>query len=339
MTVLHGLGLLVAGLFAFLATVFGAAALATLIIALRIGAQFPPQGPFVTVEGGRLATIEAGPNPSKRGTVVLLHGASANASDPMEGVGRKLAAEGFRVMAFDRPGFGWSDRLGGSEMAHPAAQARAIAQALGALGTGPAIVLGHSWAGALATAIALDHPEAVSGLVLVSPVALPFPQRPTLPWYWDLALKPPLLWFLTRTIAAPLGLYYLPRIGGTVFRPQDSPADYIETSRAALVLRPGTMRANIQDLVALPDALAAQSPRYGTIAAPTVIVAGDADPVVRTEQQAKPLAKVIPAARLVVLPGIGHMVQIVAAEALAVEVAALADRIAQRSRSAMPAGR
>lgn len=325
MSILVGLAAAVVGL---VATAFGAAALATLLIDLRIGARHPPQGPFVEVAGGRIATIQAGPDPSPRGTVVLLHGASANASDPMEGVGRKLAARGFRVVAFDRPGFGWSDRLGNAEMATPAAQGRAIAEALDKLGIGPAIVLGHSWSGALAAAIALDHPERVSGLVLVAPVALPFPREYALPWYWSFGLKPPVLWFLTRTVAAPLGLYYLPRMGGTVFKPQDAPADYVETSRAALVLRPDTMRANIEDLVALPDALDVQSLRYGTITAPTVVVAGDADPVVLTEQQARPLSRKIPGATLVVLPGIGHMIQIVAAEALAAEIAALADRIA-----------
>ncbi|KQP58520.1 alpha/beta hydrolase [Methylobacterium sp. Leaf108] len=336
MSLLQGIAGLAAGLLAVVAGVLAAAAVATLIIELRIGARLPPQGPFVTVEGGRLATIQAGPNPSAKGTVVLLHGASANASDPMEGVGRRLAAQGFRVIAFDRPGFGWSDRLNGGAMATPAAQARAIAQALDRLGTGPAIVLGHSWAGALAAAIALDHPGAVSGLVLVSPVALPFPQAITLPWYWTLALEPPVLWVLSRTLASPVGLYALPRVGGTVFRPQAAPDDYIDTSRAALVLRPATLRANVQDLVALPDALARQAPRYGTLAVPTVIVAGDADPVVVTERQGKPLAGLIPQAKLVVLPGIGHMVQIVAAEALATEVAALAERIAAAKRAGVP---
>ena len=110
---------LFAGLFGLVAVVLGAGALATLLITLRIEARHPPQGPFVPVPGGRLASLEAGPNPSARGTVVLLHGASANASDPMEGIGRRLAADGFRVIAFDRPGSGWSDRLGGADMATP----------------------------------------------------------------------------------------------------------------------------------------------------------------------------------------------------------------------------
>ena len=42
-----------------------------------------------------------------------------------------------------------------------------------AMKVGPAIVLGHSWAGALALALALDHPARVSGLVLAAPVAMP----------------------------------------------------------------------------------------------------------------------------------------------------------------------
>ncbi|NEU11085.1 alpha/beta hydrolase [Methylobacterium sp. BTF04] len=327
MLVLKGLATLFGACIGLIALVLIVGAVVTLIVTLRIGARFPPEGPFVAVDGGHLATIMDGPTPSLRGTVVLLHGASANASDPMEGVGRLLARQGFRVVAFDRPGFGWSDRLGGREMATPAAQGTAIAQALKALGLGPAIVLGHSWSGALATAIALDHPDRVSGLMLVAPVAMPYPAEGTLPWYYSLALKPPVAWLLSRTLATPLGLYYLPRVGGAVFKPQDPPAGYIDRSRAALVLRPDTMLANLYDLIGLPAAIAAQAPRYGSITAPTVVVAGDADAAVPFERQAVPLAAAIPGATLVTLPGIGHMVQYVAADALAAEVGRLADRI------------
>ena len=315
---------------ALVGAILGAGALATLIITLRVGAQHPPAGPFVAVSGGRLATIEAGPREGARATVVLLHGASANAADPMEGVGRILAARGFRVIAFDRPGFGWSDRLSGSDAAGPGPQGAAIAEALERLGIGPAIMLGHSWAGSLALSLALDHPERVAGLVLVAPVAEPFPPRGAIPWYVRLALQPPVAWVLSRTLAAPVGLYYLAGAARTVFAPQAASPDYLARSRASLVLRPGTMLANVQDLIGLGPALAAQSPRYATIRTPTVIVAGGADPVVRTDQQAEPLAASIPGARLVVLPGIGHMVQYVAADALAAEVSRLAESLPDR---------
>ena len=51
------------------------------------------------------------------------------------------------------------------------------------MGVGPALVFGHSWAGALALALALDHPDRVSALALAAPVAMPMPDRiPDLPW-------------------------------------------------------------------------------------------------------------------------------------------------------------
>lgn len=316
--------------FALAGLVLAAGAVATLVITQRVGAEFPPAGPFVDVDGGRLATIQAGP---AGGTpVVLLHGASGNASDPMEGVGRLLADKGFRVIAFDRPGFGWSDRLGGAAAAEPAVQARAIAQALERLGIGPAIVFGHSWSGALALALALDHPDRVSGLALAAPVALPFQQRNReIAWYWRLALKPSVAWLLSRTIATPLALLFLDKAARNVFLPQAEAADYLEKARAALVVRPDTLLANLQDLIDLPAALAAQSPRYGTLKVPTVVVSGDADPVVTTELQSAPLSEAIPGARLVRLPGIGHMLHYVAAGAVVNEVVRLAAAVAAGS--------
>ncbi|MDQ0447186.1 pimeloyl-ACP methyl ester carboxylesterase [Methylobacterium aerolatum] len=304
------------------AAVLALGAVASLIITLRVGAQHPPEGPFVAVPGGRLATIQAGPADGP--PVVLLHGASANASDPMEGVGRLIASRGYRVIAFDRPGFGWSDRPGGGADADPAAQARLIAAALETMGVGPAIVLGHSWAGALALALALDHPERVSGLVLAAGVGMPMPGPITLPWYWNLALKPPVLWLLSRTVGPPMAMVFLRDAGARVFKPEEPVPGYLVASRAALVLRPDTLLANVQDLVGLPSALAALSPRYGTLRVPTTVVSGADDPIVKPDLQAKRLAQAIPHARLVLLPATGHMLHYTQPEALADAVAGLA---------------
>ena len=336
MTILSGVAAVVLGFAAvavgLAAAVLATAAVATALIAARIEAENPPLGRFVAVTGGRLSAIEARPASGARGTIVLLHGASASASDPLEGVGRTLADRGFRVLAFDRPGFGWSDRLAGGDAAAPEVQARAIGEALDRLDTGPVIVLGHSWAGALALRLALDRPDRVSGLVLAAPVAMPMPRQP-LPWWAQLALQPPVTWLLTRTVAVPIGLSYLGRAAGVVFAPQPVSAGYVERSRAALILRPGPALANIQDLVGLPAALAAQAPRYGEIHVPTVVVAGDADSVVRTALQAAPLARAIPGAELVTLPGVGHMLLYVAAGAVADAAETLSRRIeASRTR-------
>ncbi|HJE25814.1 MAG TPA: alpha/beta hydrolase [Methylorubrum populi] len=321
---------------ALILAVLVCAAVATRLIAWRVEARYPPADHSIAVDGGRIAYLEDGPGEGARATVVLLHGASANAYDPMEGVGRSLARAGYRVIAFDRPGYGNSDRLAGSEAASPAVQGRALGQALDRLGVGKVILLGHSWSGALVLRMALDRPERVQGLVLVAPVAVPFPPRP-LPWWANLALKPPVTWLLTRTVAVPLGLAYLPSVARSVFRPEAPVENYVAASRAPLILRPGPALANIQDLAGLPAALAEQAPHYGTIRLPSVIVAGGADPVVQTELQADPLGRAMPHARRVVLPGAGHMLTYTAAEALVREVdgltAAGADEITPARRA------
>lgn len=309
-----------------LAALLAGSAIATRVIAARVERRNPPTGRFVDVTGGRLSLIEAGPSQAARGTVVLLHGASGSSSDPMEGFGRRLADEGFRVLAFDRPGFGWSDRLAGAAAATPAVQAAAIGEALDRLQVGPAIVFGHSWAGALALRMALDRPEQVSGLVLAGPVALPFEERPS-PWWVRLAFTPPMTWFLTQTIGVPIGAYYLPRVASSVFRPEPMTADYVARSRASLILRPGPALANFEDLVALPAALKDQAPRYSEIHVPTVIVAGEEDPVVTTSLQAVPLVETIAGAKLVRLPGAGHMLHYTAPDTLVAQIESLQERI------------
>jgi len=317
-----------AALIALVALLLLCAAVATRLIAWRTEARYPAADRSIDVEGGRIAYLADGPETGARGTVVLLHGASANAYDPMEGVGRHLARSGFRVIAFDRPGYGNSDRIGGADAASPAFQGRMLGQALDRLGTGPAILLGHSWSGALALRMALDRPEQVAGLVLVAPVAMPFPSRP-LPWWARIALMPPVTWLLTQTVAVPIGLSYLPSVARSVFKPEAPVENYIEASRAPLILRPGPALANIQDLAGLPAVLAEQAPRYQTIAVPTVIVAGEADPVVQTRLQTDPLSRAIPHARRVVVPGAGHMLTYTAPDTLVREVEALTEAIAR----------
>lgn len=321
---------LIAGLAAGLVLALVAAGLlATWIITLVVEARYPPAGWRVAVEGGHLAVIEAGPGDGapSRGTVVLLHGASANAMDPMLAIGKRLAGDGFRVLSFDRPGFGYSDRIA-PDAASPAVQARLIGEALTAMKVGPALIVGHSWSGALATALALDHPEQVAGLALLAPVSHPWPGGSVggyAGWYRSLPGRM-LLNLATYTIAAPLGYTALDRFAEVVFRPQGLPKGYLDGARVPLVLRPATFGANLRDLDGLYAFLERQSPRYPEITAPTVIIAGDVDPVVKTDVHARALARAVPGARLVVLPGVGHMLQYVAADTVVAEIEALAAR-------------
>jgi pimeloyl-ACP methyl ester carboxylesterase len=78
-----------------------------------------------------------------------------------------LAAKTYRVIAFDRPGFGYSERPR-STVWTPAAQADLINAALMQMGVSQPLVLGHSWGTLVAVALALKYPRNVRALILAS---------------------------------------------------------------------------------------------------------------------------------------------------------------------------
>ncbi|CAA9312070.1 MAG: Beta-ketoadipate enol-lactone hydrolase [uncultured Microvirga sp.] len=318
---------ILAALVAGLVLLLVAGALATWVIARRIEARYPPLGRFVELDGGRLHLVEAGPADGGRATVVLLHGASGNSADPMAALGARLAAS-FRVIAVDRPGHGWSDRIG-SDAASPARQAALIREALQRIGIERAIVVGHSWAGALALNLALDHPGLVTGLVLLAPVSHPWPGA-AIAWYYTPTAARAVGWLFTRTVAAPLGMMMLNPAASAVFAPQPAPADYVEAARIPLLLRPNVFQANAEDVAGLHAFVVGQSARYGGVRVPTVIISGDADTIVWTNLHSRSLEREIPGAKLIVLPGVGHMPHHAAADLVLREIEALAERIAPK---------
>ena len=128
----------------------------------------PPQGKFVEVDGVRLRYTEKGEGPA----LVLLHGNGLLATDfELSGV-LAAAARSYRVITFDRPGFGHSERPGNNSWT-PEAQALLFYQALHQLGVERPIVLGHSWGTLVALAMALDFPRYVRAITLVSGYSYP----------------------------------------------------------------------------------------------------------------------------------------------------------------------
>jgi pimeloyl-ACP methyl ester carboxylesterase len=292
-------------LLALVGAVVLAGALTTRMIARHAQAAHPPVGRFVAVDGGRLHVIDAGPvTGPAAGTVVLLHGASGNAADMMLTLGTALASR-YRVLAFDRPGQGWSERPGGAADASPARQAALIRQALHFLGVSKATIVGHSWSGALALTLALDHHEVTQALVLLGAVTHPWPGG--IAWHYTVASQPWLAAPFTEVLSAPLGSLLLPSAVTAVFTPQDAPADYAARTGAALLLRPAAFRANAEDMEGLLAYVTALAPRYAEIRVPTIILHGDQDKVVWLDLHARPLQHAVAGAKLIVLEGAGHM--------------------------------
>jgi pimeloyl-ACP methyl ester carboxylesterase len=298
--------------------ILAAGAVVTLIGARLIERAHPPRGRFVDVGGLRQHVVEIG---ADAGTpIVLLHGAGCNLEDMRLALGEHLAAR-HRVILIDRAGLGWSKRKG-RRGSSPAYQTAMLRDVLDYLGVERAVVVGHSWGGALAMTFALDHPGRVAGLVLLAPPLYPFPRSMT--WLYALFAMPIFGWLYARTLALPLGLPFIGVGLGSAFLPQLPPRRYIKHTAALLLLRPSTFLANARDVADLRAFHAKEAGRYITLAAPTVIITGDRDMVVAPGRHAFPFAAAVPRAKLVVLPGIGHMLHHVAAERVIVEIEKIA---------------
>ena len=299
----------------------------------RIGRAYPPMGSFIPIGGGaRLHYTERRPAGAPRGTVVLLHGASGNQADLMLPLGDRLATAGFRVIAPDRPGHGWSDRPDQEADASPARQATLIRRGLESMGIRHAIVLGHSLAGAVAVSFALDQADFTDGLVLLAPVTHPWPGG--IAWYYTPAASPLIGPLFNRTITMPIGLLSIGAGVRAVFAPQEPPPDYARRIGASLVLRPDEFQANAQDVAHLKAFVEAQAQRMGAITAPTAIVSGDHDGVVLTRIHSLGSLRDIPGATLKLLPGVGHSPQWADPASVVAAVVEVADRAGARQSAA-----
>jgi len=300
-------------------------ALVTQAGVLALQRTYPAQGKMIEVAGATLNVLDIGPRDTAAPPIVMIHGASSNLETLRRPLGDRLARNR-RVILIDRPGHGWSPRARLADST-PAIQGRMIEEALEKLGVGRAIFVVHSWVGALGARMALDYPERVAGLVMLAPVA--YPWRGGVGWYNKVVTTPVVGPLLAYTITLPLGFFLTGPGARGVFLPQTMPDDFVKTTATPLLLRPREFRANAWDLVTLKAAVAEQAPRYGAIEAPTAVISGDADATVSLNIHSRPLAAAVPNAKLIVLPGVGHMVQNAATARVVSEIDAMIGTIAR----------
>jgi len=307
-----------------IAIVLALGALVTAIGSWLIGRAHPPRGRFVEVRRLRQHVVELGTAPAATPPIVLIHGAGCNLEDMRLAFGESLAAS-HRVILIDRPGMGWSRRRG-REASSPQYQAAILREVLDQIGVERAIIVGHSWGGAVAASFALDHPERTAALALLASPLYPH-GHPTTLLYALLAI-PVLGWVYAWTLALPIGLLFIAPALWSAFLPQIPPHEYLKRSAARLLLRPGTFLANSRDMADLKRNLEQEPKRYRGLSMPTLVMSGSADFVVVPQLHAVPFATAVPHAQFVILPGIGHMLHHVATDRVLAEIEALAAMMA-----------
>jgi len=266
---------------------------------------FKPDGSLVTVDGVRLHYhfFAAGEGRPEKPVLVFLHGASGNACDAMLAFLERFRGQ-YPLLFVDRPGLGFSERSGSGQDT-PEGQARLIAGLLAVLEIRSAMVIGHSYGGAVAAALGLAARDRVKGLAFLAPVSHPWPGGVS--WYYTVAALPVIGKLFCWTLTLPIAERLAPAAIANVFHPDRPPEGYAEAIKLPRLFRPDVFGANARDIATLRRAVAVQSKQYPSLKQPALIVTGTDDTVVWPSIHCEGLLKDLPNAELLVLNGAGHM--------------------------------
>ena len=229
--------------------------------------------------------------PASAVPVLLLHGIGGAAAT-FAGVGPRLAAAGWRSIAWDAPGYGASTDPGPAVTGDdsPGAYVDLVAGVLADLGLARVHLAGVSWGGVIATHVALRRPELIASLTLIDSTR-------------GSGVSP------ERAAAMRSRVTELTEDGGVAFAERRAPrllaADAAPEARAEVTRQMAAVRpagyAGAAEMMAQSDT----GDRLVKIAAPTLVLVGDEDRVTGVEES-RLLADRIPDARFALIPRAGH---------------------------------
>lgn len=254
----------------------------------------------VVEPGVRVRLVEAGPEGGE--PAVLLHGWACSAYS-FRFLIPDLAAAGYRVVAPDLIGHGFSDKPSDPARYRTDALVRHAA-ALVRLGAGDRqpLVVGHSLGAGLALRIALDQPEWFQGLALLNPVGFgPTPIATLARWLSPRSVEPLLPLVVRRwTFGLVLSLV---RGRGSRYEERDVDEYWAPTGDPRFL---PALRAILHGY----DWSMVPADRLATLRPPTLVVLGSSDLLVgrMADDWAGWRALERLGARLIRVPGAGHVV-------------------------------
>jgi pimeloyl-ACP methyl ester carboxylesterase len=277
-----------------------ALAVANHLMALRAERQHPPKGSFLEIDGVQVHYTDRG----EGSPVVLIHGNMVTGDDYNTSGVAEILQESHRVIIFDRPGFGYSDRPRG-RIWTAAKQADLLHKALQQLGIVRPVVVGHSWGAIVAMAMAVRHEDDTAGVVALSGY-----------YFWTfrpdallagVGALPVIGDVLRYTVSPLLNWMLMPLVKRALFSPGSVPARFDSEFSTAMAVRPSQIRATSEDgALMIPSALALRD-HYKDVTLPVIIVAGEGDKVV-FKRRAEQLRAAVKGSVLHVVQGAGHMV-------------------------------
>ena len=254
---------------------------------------------FIEIDGIRIHFQDFGEESAA--TIIMIHGYAAS-THAWSICAPRLAEEGYRVIALDLVGFGFSEKPKWFEYTIDA-QARIVERFMDRLGIGRATVIGSSYGGAVAATLTLDYPERVEKLGLVAAVIN------------DEQLEHPLMQLAAMPAVAEIvtpflldSRSYITAKLKTIFAPANH--DMITPERVSAFHRPLKAADAHHSIVATSRGWSANriEKDLALIKQPTLIIWGDQDQIVPLANGAK-LYQEILNSRFFVFKECGHLPQ------------------------------
>lgn len=281
----------------------------TALSSARVSRMIPRAGKIAEVEGARIHYVERGTGRP----IVLIHGLGGQLHNFTHSLVSRLEDD-FRVIAIDRPGYGYSE-YDGDGLPTLQRQARIVASFIRTLGLEKPLVVGHSLGGALALQLAQEFPDLISGLVLICPLTQPISEVPDV--FKGLVIPSPIARrIVSWTLAVPIGQLRGEQTLAAVFAPETPPADFVTAGGGALGLRPSAVWSTSSEASGVGDEMAALAARYPETRTPTAILFAQQDAILDPALHGERTAAALPDATLRLIPG-GHMIPVTAPDAVA----------------------
>jgi pimeloyl-ACP methyl ester carboxylesterase len=318
-----------AALLLSLIVVVGRPALATRRIAAEAERKCPPTGRFIDVDGNRIHYVETG----EGRPIVFLHGLGGQLHHFRGPLFRRFGPN-YHLIALDRPGSGYSRRARGAS-GGLSEQARVVRRFIEELGLERPLVVGHSLGGAVALALAVEHPDAISGIALLSP--LTHMESALRPEFRALYIPTRLLrWAVANTIAIPRSLKYAEATLAFIFGPQSMTPDYLTEGGGWVGLKPSHFYASATDFMAIPTDLGRIQARYDEIDIPAGLLFGTGDRVIAFNHHGATMPGRIKKLDFEVAENMGHMPQFVEPERTVRFIRRIAERAFAAERDGPP---
>ena len=307
---------------AIFAIALAGSALLTLQLVRKAEADYPPAGGSVEVEGVRLHYLDRG----QGRPVILVHGLRGSAYDFEVSISEGLARD-HRVVAFDRPGNGYSDRLPDDRQSL-FVEARQLHAAAVKLGLKRPLIVGYSLGAAVAIAYADAYPEDVAGVVTIAGHVMPC--RARLGPLVFFARRPLIAGVASNTLLVPVGRMVGRMLLKRACSPQPMPSSYAEAA-LAMALRPRTFRYAPGELYRSADELRVLARRYGRLPVHVTVLVGRGD-AVASVNEARYFHERLARSTLVVVPDGGHALHATHPDVVVAAVRGASDQAADSHR-------